>query len=186
MDLELDTLRTRGRAPITISATYVRDVDEADVAALGLEKGSKAPALKRLSDRHHALARAISSGIPPGEAALMCGYVLSRVSILCDDPAFQELLAFYREEKDRAFRSVQDKLAGMASDVLDEIQLRIEEEPEKLTTSQLIQLASFAADRSGNGPASSTTNLNVNVGLADRLEAARRRVKGRNVTIQAE
>lgn len=183
MDLDLDTIRTRGRAAQAITATFVRELDEVDVQALAVEKGSKAPALKRLSDRHHALARAISSGMPQGEAALMCGYALSRVSILCDDPAFQELLAFYRDDKDKAFRTVNDKLAGLASDVLDEIQTRVEDEPEKITTAQLLQIAAFAADRSGNGPQSSTTNLNVNVGLADRLEAARRRVRERGKVI---
>lgn len=179
MDLDLDTIRTRGRAPAFLTATYVRDLDEADIVALGAEQGVKAPALKRISDRHHALARAISSGLPPGEAALICGYDISRVSILQADPAFQELLSFYRDEKDKAFRNVQDKLAGLASDVIDEIQTRIEDEPEKIPMGQLIQLASFAADRSGNGPQTSTTNLNVNVGMADKLEAARRRVRER-------
>jgi hypothetical protein len=105
------------------------------------------------------------------------------VSILKDDPAFQELLEFYREEKDRAFRSVQDKLAGIASDALDELQTRIEDEPDKFTVTQLLALLTTAADRSGNGPASSTTNLNVNVGLADRLEEARKRVRDRRTKI---
>lgn len=185
MDLDLDTIRTRGRALRPLTATYVRDLDEADVAALGTEVGTKAPALKRLSDRHHALARAISSGLPAGEAALITGYDISRVSILQGDPAFQELLAFYRDEKDKAFRNVQDKLAGLASDVIDEIQTRVEDEPEKIPMGQLIQLAQFAADRSGNGPQSSTTNLNVNVGLAERLEAARKRVRERHNVIEA-
>lgn len=183
MDLDLDTIRTRGRAAQPLTASLARELTEADIAALSAEKGSKAPALKRISDRHHALARAISSGMPQGEAALMCGYDISRVSILCADPAFQQLLSFYRDEKDKAFRSVQDKLAGLASDVLDEIQTRVEDEPEKITTAQLLQIASFAADRSGNGPASSTTNVNLNVGLADRLEAARRRVRERGKVI---
>jgi hypothetical protein len=186
MDLQLETVRTRGRAPAAISASLVREIEAPDLDLLALEKGSKAPALKRLSDRHHALARAISSGMPMGEAALICGYDISRVSILKDDPSFQELLEFYREEKDRAFRSVNDKLAGMASDALDELQTRIEDEPDKFTIPQLLAVITTAADRSGNGPQSSTTNLNLNVGLADRLEEARKRVKERRLRIAEE
>jgi hypothetical protein len=181
MDLDLD-IRTKGRATIPLTVRTVRPLCEADVAMLASETGTKTSAVKRLSDRHHALARAIASGMPPGEAAIMCGYALSRVSILQADPAFRELLAFYREEKDRAFRSVQDKLAGMASDVLDELQTRIEDEPEKLTITQMLQIVTMAADRTGNGP-SSTQNVNVNEGLARRLEAARQRVEDRRAKI---
>jgi len=182
MDLNLETVRTRGRAPSLVTANLVREIEAPDLDLLASEKGSKAPALKRISDRHHALARAIASGMAMGEAALVCGYDISRVSILKDDPAFQELLEFYREEKDRAFRSVQDKLAGIASDALDELQTRIEDEPEKLSVGQLLQLVTIGADRSGNGP-TSTQNLNVNEGLADRLEAARQRVKDRRTRV---
>jgi hypothetical protein len=181
MDLDLD-IRTKGRAMVPLTARTVRPLCEADIVLLAEETGVKTSAVKRLSDRHHALARAIASGMPPGEAAIMCGYALSRVSILQADPAFKELLAFYREEKDRAFRSVQDKLAGMASDVLDELQTRIEDEPEKLTVTQMLQIVTMAADRTGNGP-SSTQNVNVNEGLARRLEAARQRVEERRTKI---
>lgn len=178
-DLGLDFVRTRGRAPANLTAELVREIDTSDLEALAnVEKGSKTPALKRLSERHHALARALASGESPAVAALMCGYELSRVSILQADPAFQELMCFYREEKDRAFRSVQDKLAGIASDALDELQTRLEDEPEKLTTGQLMQIVSMGADRTGNGP-SSTQNLNVNEGTAQRLAAAQARLKER-------
>lgn len=187
MELELETVRTRGRAALPVAAELVRELAPADLEMLAVEKGSKTPALKKISDRHHALARNIAAGMPVGEAALICGYDISRVSILRNDPAFQELVEFYREEKDRAFRSVQDKLAGITSDVLDELQTRLEDEPEKMTVPQLLQLLTAAADRSGFGPASSTTNLNVNVGLADRLEEARRRVRERRMkTISPE
>lgn len=176
MDLDLDiTPRTRGRAPAQISATFVRELEEADVALLAAERGSKAPALKRISDRHHALARALASGMGEGEAAIVCGYDISRISILKSDPAFRELLAFYREEKDRAFRSVQDKLAGIAGDALDELQTRLEDEPEKLSVAQLLNIVTMGADRSGNGP-QSTQHVNVNEGLTLRMEAARARL----------
>lgn len=181
MDLDLD-IRTRGRAPINLTASVVRELGEADILMLGAEKGSKPSAIKRLSDRHHALARALCSGMGPGEAALICGYDISRVSILQADPAFQELLSFYREEKDRAFRSVQDKLAGMAGDALDELQTRIEDEPEKLSVNQLLQIVTMAADRTGNGPSSSLVHKDGD-GLADRLEAARERVAARRAQV---
>jgi hypothetical protein len=179
VDLDLDVVpRTRGRAAVPVSARTVRSLGEADVALLAAERGTKPSAIKRISDRHHALARAIASGMGEGEAAIVCGYDISRVSILKADPAFRELLEFYREEKDRAFRSVQDKLAGIAGDALDELQTRLEDEPEKLTVGQLLQVVTMGTDRTGNGP-QSTQHVNVNDGLAMRMEAARARLAAR-------
>src|SRR5690348_6944168 len=91
-------LRTAGRAAKAVSASVIRELDETDLALLADEKGSKAAPLKRISERHHALARCLASGMAPGNAAITCGYAPSRVSILLDDPAFQELLAFYRAD----------------------------------------------------------------------------------------
>ena len=71
MDLDLDIVRTRGRAAVPVTASYVRDLGEADVALITSEKGSKAPSLKRLSDPHHALAPLSSL-----DAALPCGRTL--------------------------------------------------------------------------------------------------------------
>lgn len=186
MDLDLDMFRTRGRASRELTATVVRELGVEDFAMLSEEKGSAAPPLKRLSDRHHALARHIAAGVGPGEAALICGYDISRVSILQADPTFAELVLFYKDMKDREFRDVQGKLAGIASDALDELQTRIEDEPEKLTVTQLMALVTMGTDRTGNGPQSSTTNLNVNVGVASRLEEARKRVAERRTQVIIE
>jgi hypothetical protein len=177
-ELDIDMFRTTGRTAKAVAAELVRELDVADLEMLAVEKGSKAPAIKRISERHHALARAIASGMPMYEAAFICGYDISRVSILQSDPSFQELLAFYAEDKDRAFRDVQTKLAGIASDALDELQTRLEESPEKLKVPELMQLVTMGADRTGNGP-TSTQNVNVNENLAQRLEDARKRLKAR-------
>lgn len=179
MDLDLDMFRTRGRASRELSAVTIRELEPADFEMLDVEKGSTAAPLKRLSDRHHSLARHIAAGVGPGEAAIICGYDISRVSILQADPTFAELVLFYRDVKEREFRDVQGKLAGIASDALDELQTRIEDEPEKLSVTQLMALVTMGTDRTGNGPQSSTTNLNVNVGVASRLEEARKRVAER-------
>lgn len=145
------------------------------------EKGSKPSALKRLSERHHALARNLASGMSPSEAAVICGYALSRVSILQDDPAFQELLAFYRQDVELAYRDLHTRLSGLALDAADELADRLEENPETISVGQLMEVVKLGADRTGFGPQSSSTNLNVNVDLASRLQAARERVASRRL-----
>lgn len=177
--MDMDIFRTSGRASKTLLATTVRPLEESDLCLLQEEKGSKAPAIKRISERHHSLARNLASGMAPSEAAVICGYALSRVSILQDDPAFKELLSFYRADVNASYRDLHTRLSGLALDAADELATRMEEEPENFSIGQLMEVTKMGADRTGFGPQSSSTNVNVNVDLASRLEAARTRVAAR-------
>lgn len=181
MELNAELFRTRGRASKPIAAAVVRELEESDMLLLAEERGTKPSAVKRLTERHHNLARNIASGMPIGDAAIFCGYTLSRVSILQGDPAFKELLTFYRDEAQRPYRDLHNRLSGIAMDAADELSTRLEEEPEKVSIGQLVELTKMGADRTGFGP--QTTALNVNVDLAERLEAARRRVALRKLTL---
>jgi hypothetical protein len=166
-----------------MSAVQVRELDDVDVALLGEEKGSKAAPLKRLSERHHALARCLASGMAPGDAAVTCGYVSSRVSILQADPAFQELLHFYRQNVETKYLDMHGILAGLSADAAMELRERLEADiqadEKTMSTGQLIELTKLGADRTGFGPQSS--QVNVNVDLAGRLQAARERVAMRRI-----
>lgn len=161
----------------------IRELEAGDLVLLGAEKGSKSSPIKRLSERHHALARNLAGGMAPSEAAIVCGYSLSRVSILQDDPAFKELLSFYRSDVNAQYRDLHARLSGIALDAAEEIQVRLEEEPEKVSLAALMELTKMGADRTGFGPQSSSTNLNVNVDLAGRMEAARKRVAMRKLEL---
>lgn len=178
-----DALRTTGRAARLITASVVRPLDSADVALLGAEKGSRPAPLKRLSERHHALARCLAGGMSEANAAITCGYVASRVSILKADPAFQELLSFYREDVEAKYLDMHGVLAGLSLDATMELRERLEEdiaaEDKKISVGQLIELSKLGADRTGFGPQSSSTNLNVNIDMASKLQAARERVASR-------
>lgn len=181
MELSQELFRTRGRAPNPVVAAVVRELDHADMVLLAVEKGSKPSAVKRLTDRHHALARNIASGMAIGDAAILQGYTISRVSILQGDPAFKELLSFYRDAAERPYRDLHVRLSGLAMDAAEELSSRLEDEPEKIPIGQLMELTKMGADRTGYGP--QATNLNVNVDLAGRLEAARKRVAMRKLTL---
>lgn len=184
MNLPFD-LRTTGRAKKPLVADVARELDGADIALLGEEKGSKAPALKRISDRHHTLARHIAGGMKPGEAAIICRYDVSRVSILLDDPAFQELLSFYRSEVQAQYIDLHAQLAGLSADAAMLLQDQLEADMDrpiderKLSPGALMEVTKLGADRTGHGPQSQSTNLNINVDFAAKLEAARRRVAER-------
>lgn len=179
MDMEVGIFRTTGRAARPIVATTLRELETVDLLALGEEKGSEAPAIKRLSDRHHALARNLASGMGESEAAIMCGYAASRVSILKDDPAFKELLAFYRNDVSAQYRDLHQRLSGLAMDAAEELSDRLEAAPEDISVGQLMEITKMGADRTGYGPQTSSTNVNINVDLASRLQKARERVEER-------
>lgn len=188
MELGTEMFRTRGRAAKPVEAAIVRQLDQADVALLATERGTKPSAVKRLTERHHALARNLASGLPISEAAAFQGYTLSRVSILQNDPAFKELLAFYREDAQRPYRDLHNRLSGIAMDAVEELSLRLEEDMQtedvkdkKISVGQLVELTKMGADRTGFGP--QTTALNVNVDMAGKLEAARKRVAMRKLTV---
>lgn len=190
MNLIPDDFRTRGRAAKPITATVVRELDATDLALLQEEKGSRPSPLKRLSERHHALARCLAAGQAPGDAAIACGYSPSRVSILLDDPAFNELLAFYRADVNAQYMDFHSILGGLARDAALELHERLEadmqEDEKKIPLTQLMEITKMGADRTGHGPQSSTLNTNVNIDLAGRLQKARERVAARPALIEQD
>lgn len=167
-------LRLRGRAKKAITAFVDGEVTEEDLASLQVERGVQAPAVKKLRDRHHALARMLAEGVEEGACAIALRYDISRISILKSDPAFRELVAHYRRLVDAEFIGMQQKLASLGMDAADILQERMEENPDEISTPQLMQLMSIAADRTGHGP-TSKTEVNVKVGIAGRLAKARER-----------
>lgn len=178
MGLELNTIVGPGRKPTPLSAMMVRELEGADVELLasGVAPPVKAPPLARITERHHAVARLIAAGVPPGEVALITNYELSRISILQASPAFQELVALYSREVEIQFSTTLDNLAGMANDAIQEIRVRLEEEPESFSLKDLRETAEMGLNRVGY-PESRVTENNINVSFGERLEAARKRAK---------
>jgi hypothetical protein len=187
MELNAELFRTRGRAALPVEAAIVRELDDADMVLLSTERGTKPSNIKRLTERHHNLARNLASGMTVSDAAVLCGYTTSRVSILQGDPAFKELLDFYREDAARPYRDLHIRLSGIAADAADllaeklEADSELEVEERKVSVGQLVELTKMGADRTGFGPQSST--LNVNVDMAGRLEEARKRVARRKLEV---
>lgn len=174
IDLNTLNFRAQGRAAQPLVAEVVRELTEDDLASTQLEGRAKTEGIRSLRDRHHALAKALVDGIGETEAGIICGYTPSRVSILKADKTFQELMSFYRLDKAAGYREMHEKLAGLGSDAVDEITERLENEPEEISMGQLLEISKLALDRSGFGPQSSV-QVNHKVGLADKLELARKR-----------
>lgn len=189
-DLDLDQisfnslgLRTRGRAEKPQVFAVERELTSDDLELLAEEgRAQPVPQLTKLRERHHTLAKMLAQGTPESEAAVACGYALSRVSILKSDPSFRDLVAFYRQGVVERYYDMHEAAAALGRDAIEELHERLEENPDDFTVGQLMTLSTSMMDRVGHGP-SSSTQVNVNIGLADKLEAARKRINSlRDVT----
>lgn len=140
----------RGRTAGALSMTLIRPLTESDydVLANPPTKGIGTGELKRLRTSHHQLARLLAEGHKPGECSAVTGYSPSRVSVLQNDPAMQELIAYYKEQVDAKYLDVHERLAVLGGSAIDEIKERMEEDPASIPTGQLLSIAEFAFDRS--------------------------------------
>lgn len=183
VNLGLETIRTTGAPAREVEVEMVRELGADDLAALDGVRTTPVQTLKRLRDRHHQLARAIVAGMAPPVAAAYAGITGGSIGILMKDPAFIELLAFYRSEAADAYKGLHEELASISMDAAGEIRRRLEddEQIEKIPLATLQDLVKLGADRTGFGPATKSTNVNVNVDFGARLEAARKRVAERKL-----
>lgn len=183
MDLDLDILSLRGRPAKQLCPRVVRALKAEDIELLfasGPEARNERFTLKKVSERHHALARALASGMKDWEASAVTGYVVGTIYLLKQDPTFQELLAFYRAHKDAEFRTAQQRMAALSVDAIDSLHDDLEEG--KLKPAEKIEVAKLTLDRTGNGPASTTSHNHVHtVNVADRLSKAQKRLEERRI-----
>lgn len=148
LQLNIDKVARPGRRALPVEYEVARQLTEADLVLVQTQPaGDSAPPLKRITDRHHSLARLLASGTPEDEAAAIVGYDNSRVSILKQSPAFQELMALYRKEVNHQFSTTLEHMSGLSRDALLELRQRIEEEPEKFTVNELKALVVELTDR---------------------------------------
>lgn len=146
--------------------------------------GSKAPSLKNLRATHHRLAQLLASGMKPAEASLGTGYSLSRISILQADPAFAELLAHYSEKREEAFVDVQQRMAGVATDILEVLQERLQDNPDSFSNKDLNELVKTTADRGGYSPVQKTETKNITISASDLLAIKEEVAKRQNGQIR--
>lgn len=139
--------------------------------------------VKRLRDSHHLMARLFAMGLRPGEVAKAAGYSLSWVSVISAGPAFQELVAKYRENatdvwketvaEDYTYRI--NRIRDLSSrQILD--QLEDAEQGDQIPIRVLAHIHADAADRTGFPKQSVAVNHNVNWTTA--LEKAIQRSQG--------
>ena len=131
---------------------FQRNLTGADLALLG--PPGEGPALgeastiTRLRTSHHLLARLLAEGRRPVEVCSIVGYSQSRISVLQRDPAFQELIEYYRGQAETAYVNVHERLATLGMCAIEELQERLETNPERFGNRELKEIAESTFDRS--------------------------------------
>jgi len=135
-------------APLTIGEP--RELTAADLEELinPSELNSAPSPLQRIRSTHHRLAQLVAEGRKGTEISLIMGYSQSRISILQNDPAFQELVAFYKNQQAAVFLNVQERLADLGMAATEELRERLEEDPSQFTHRDLMELQKTTFDRS--------------------------------------
>lgn len=151
-----------------VSATYVRDLTEADMAALNGPRGSSPPRLvQKMRSSHHALARCLASGMKAVQAAAVTGYTQNRISILQQDPTFQALVTDYRQEAKDIFADLTERMTNLSLDAIEELHERLADAPEAFSIGMLLDVVKAFADRTGHGPGQEV-KLTVSPSMIDR------------------
>ena len=169
--------RGRGRAAKANDVSLVRELEPGDLALLASERGTVSRPIARLRDRLHSLARCLARGMSNAEAAIVTGYDPSRISVLKGDPSFQELLAYYRAEENEALADFTQRATDLTLTAMDSLQEALEDEENPMSPAMVLEIAKFAADRTGHAPVTKSLNVNVNAELGNRLDAARNRLR---------
>lgn len=185
MDVEMPSGFARGRRQVAVDAfgeSWPLTAEDVAVAKAHVESGAVIgvvnPDLKALRNTHHRLAQLLAMGMDEVKAGVLCNYTASRVSILKSDPAFSELLAYYKSEVDAEFADFVTTAKELSLDFLGLLQQQLDETPEKFTPGMALEAIRTLADRSGNAPVARSVNVSVNTNLGERMAAARQRVNG--------
>lgn len=181
----------RGKIARAPTITGVRPLTRDDLAILREPRSPKDAAggvVQRLRDPHHRLARMFAAGLRLAEIVSRSGYSYAHVASLQRDPAFQELIAKYREKVVESFVTDADPVVQEAMEqihigqrMVRETLERADEDGTPIPLRQLIALNADNMDRFGYGKRQ--MNLNVNADFAALLEKTISR-SGKGKTIE--
>lgn len=106
--------------------------------------------LQQLRMAHHFLAQLIAEERPTSEVSMLTGYSSAAISQYQRDPAFQELLAYYRTQEASRNFDVKQRLTAAGLDAVQVLYERME--AGNLSNRETLEFAELCLDRSGAVP----------------------------------
>jgi hypothetical protein len=133
---------------------FVRDLTAEDTASLAapVPLGSKSPTVQELRASHHALAQLLAKGLSATEAGLLTGYSASRISILKNhDPAFAELVEYYRLKREVVFVDALERMKAVGLDTLELLHERVLSDPGALSIREMGEMVELLLVKPNRG-----------------------------------
>jgi hypothetical protein len=140
------SMSRKGQAPEALHLEVLRELTPEDFDS-ALPRVGPAP-IKSLRQTHHLAARLMAEGRPNIEVSAITGYTQARISTFRSDPAFAELLEYYKAQVSASYANVHERLATFGFSCLEEAQQRLEEAPEDFSLQELRQWMTATFDRS--------------------------------------
>lgn len=115
--------------------------------------------LKNVKEKHHMAARMKAQGMSQTLIASLAGYTESYLSVLLNNPAMDELVAYYRAQVSNAADSIAEKLRSTSMRAVEKLSEKMDSDA-GLSENALLGLAKLGLDRSGHGPSSTQHTIN--------------------------
>lgn len=178
---------TRQRIAPKPTILEARPLNRADLARLPQPRQENGVVAK-LRSHHHRIARLDASGLRPNEICELAGISNMRLYTLRKSPAYEELVAQYRNTVNAAFERAQDEFQSVAVSNMIRAERQIEdhfdeaeEAGELIPLKTLLAVSADRADRFGYPKGSVVAKINV----GNQLERAMQR-SGRTIVVDAK
>lgn len=171
---ELSLGSARGRrqgSGVSVSVEVIRALQPEDLEALTQPPVvGTGPSIPQIRHQHHQLAGLIAKGLPNTEISLITGFSPSYISMLKNAPDMRELVDYYQKQAEERTVDALARLRALGIAGVEELQLRLNDSPEKFTAGQLMDLVEIglikpmdsAANRQAQGSGSSGIQINLN------------------------
>jgi hypothetical protein len=130
--------------------------------------------------RHHRVAQLLATGMSDTDAGRLVGYTSKTVATLRADPTFAELVTHYVNQLNEAtvasFTDFVQSAHDLSIEAMNLLRDKLEEKPDSFSPSLLLEVIKVTADRSGNGAQTKSTQVNINVGIGERMRSAKQRL----------
>lgn len=172
----------RGKVASPVRVLSCRAITREDLPRLRGPRDKAMSYPKRLRDSHHRVAELLAMGMPLTQIGMLTGYSITRLGVLAAAPAMRELVACKVASKSEMVAVVNDAYAELATRnmlaaerMLSDRISEADDTGDLLPIKDLIAIAADRADRFGYSKRS--TQVNVNIDFAARLESAISRAK---------
>ena len=171
-ELSLGSARGGKRVPAAqVMIETVRSLKEEDLELLANPPpvGSQLT-IPEIKAQHHRLAALLAKGISNSEISLITGFSPSYISTLKSAPDMVELVKYYQDQVEERTVDAMARLKMLGVSSLEELQNRLNEEPGKFTSNQLMDMIEMglikpldvAKATSGQGGVATPIQINLN------------------------